>query len=107
MEVLSEGRLVHYVYYNQKHLSAVVLAVPSAEQSEKPLRLDLAIFTSLRNLGQHRPAQNLKFFGIEAYDQSVLLMNLGLMIRDGELQFHSRIPFCQAKTPGTWHWIEV
>jgi len=106
MEGLTEGKIVHYVAYNQKHLTSIVIGVDSGTDSEKPVKADLAIFTSMKHFGEWRPEQARSVFGNEADDHDEYLMILALAIKDGNLQFQPRIPFNQEKTPGTWHWIE-
>lgn len=82
MEGLVEGRIVHYVAFNNRHLAAIVIGVgddkfPSGVS--KPQEVDLTVFTNMKNVN------NVKNFG---------------------MQFHQDIGFSEEKKPGTWHWIE-
>ncbi len=84
MEGLIEGRIVHYVAYNNRHLAAIVIGVtPDKVEGEwvtlPTNRVDLALFTNMPN------ANGVKNFG---------------------LQFHQDIGYSENKEPGTWHWIE-
>jgi hypothetical protein len=106
MQGLSEGKIVHYVAYDNKHLLAVVIKFDREKQSEKPVRLDLAIFT-----GTNKPRVGMKpwvrdvfvdpLFGIWTY-----VIGLARLVANDELQFHTQIPFNSDKIPGTWHWVE-
>ncbi len=78
MEGLTEGRIVHYVAYNNRHLAAIVIGVNPLPKPESGM-VDLALFTNMRN------AVGTKNFG---------------------LQFHEDISYSESKEPGTWHWIE-
>jgi hypothetical protein len=80
MEGLIEGRMVHYVAYNNRHLAAIVIGtgVPDIElPGSNPV--DLTVFTNMRNVSGNK--------------------NYGI-------QFHTDILFDEDKKPGTWHWIE-
>jgi hypothetical protein len=84
MEGLIEGRIVHYVAYNNRHLAAIVIGVTpnktEGEWEELPKdKIDIALFSNMANVNGNK--------------------NYGL-------QFHSDIPFDDEKKPGTWHWIE-
>lgn len=43
MNELIEGRIVHYVAYNERHLAAIVIGV------DFPDVVDLAVFTNMKN----------------------------------------------------------
>lgn len=78
MEGLIEGRIVHYVAYNNRHLAALVIGVNETNiAGENPA--DLAVFTNMKNVNGDK--------------------NFGL-------QFHQGVQFSEDKKPGTWHWIE-
>jgi len=79
MEGLTEGRIVHYVAYNNRHLASIIIGLNPGAEAEMPVKTDLAVFTSMRNIAG---------------------------TRNGGLQFHFDIPYNDGKTPGTWHWIE-
>jgi hypothetical protein len=81
MEGLIEGRIVHYVAYNNRHLAAIVIGLENdtPQDAITKNRVDLALFTNMVN------TNGVKNFG---------------------LQFHQSIPFDEDKRPGTWHWIE-
>jgi hypothetical protein len=81
MEGLTEGRMCHYVAYNNRHLAAIVIGHrEGATALAHPISLaDLAVFTNMQNIN------GLKNFG---------------------LQFHQDIAYSEDKEPGTWHWIE-
>lgn len=73
---LTEGRCVHYVAYNGRHLAAMVIGhEPSASYSNA----DLVVFTNMANVN------GVKNFGV---------------------QFHQDVPHSEGAAPGTWHWIE-
>lgn len=78
---LTEGRIVHYVAYNNRHLAAIVIGVGEEypEDLGKNACVDLALFTNMPNVS-----------GTKNYG----------------LQFHSDISFDPKCRPGTWHWIE-
>ena len=46
MEGLIEGRIVHYVAYNNRHLAAIVIGV----WPEQIGKVDIALFTNLDNV---------------------------------------------------------
>jgi hypothetical protein len=73
---LLEGRIVHYVAYNGRHLAAIVIG---HDGSKSYSDADIALFTNMNNVNGS------KSFG---------------------LQFHQDIPYSETKEPGTWHWIE-
>lgn len=73
---LTEGRMCHYVAYNQRHLAAIVIG---HDNSKGYAQADLAVFTNMTNVN------GVKNFG---------------------LQFHQDIQYSESKEPGTWHWIE-
>jgi hypothetical protein len=83
MDGLTEGRMVHYVAYNNRHLASIVIGYeipPKVEDVQvDPVTADLAVFTNMRNVN------GIKNFG---------------------LQFHQEIVYSESKEPGTWHWIE-
>lgn len=84
MEGLIEGRIVHYVAFNGRHLAAIVIGfTPDAIKGEwvtlPTNRVDLALFTNMSN------TNGVKNFG---------------------LQFHQDIGYSEEPKPGTWHWIE-
>jgi hypothetical protein len=77
MEGLIEGRIVHYVAYNNRHLAAIVIG--HQEVFADVSVADLAVFTNMENVN------GVKNFG---------------------LQFHQGVEFSEVPKPGTWHWIE-
>jgi hypothetical protein len=81
MEGLTEGRMVHYVTYNNRHLAAIVIGhMEGATALKHPISFaDLAVFMNMDKVN------GLKNFG---------------------LQFHSQVAYSEDKEPGTWHWIE-
>jgi hypothetical protein len=84
MEGLIEGRIVHYVAFNNRHLAAIVIGVTPDEVKGDWVtlptnRVDLALFTNMAN------SNRVKNFG---------------------LQFHQDIGFSADPKPGTWHWVE-
>ncbi len=52
MEGLIEGRIVHYVAYNQRHLASLVIGVNET-------KVDLAVFTNMLNVN------GIKNFGLQ------------------------------------------
>jgi len=52
MEGLIEGRIVHYVAYNNRHLAAIVIGVNQD-------KVDLALFTNMANVN------GIKSFGLQ------------------------------------------
>lgn len=78
MDGVTEGRNVHYVAYNQRHLAALLIGVNPATDTTSE-SVDLAVFTSMSNVAGE------KNFGI---------------------QFHQNVRYSDTKEPGTWHWIE-
>lgn len=56
MEGLIEGRIVHYVAYNQRHLAALVIGTDGD-------CVDLAVFTNLQNVA------GTKNFGLQFHQQ--------------------------------------
>lgn len=46
MEGLTEGRMVHYVAYNGRHLASIVTGV----MTDKPTHVNLAVFTDMPNV---------------------------------------------------------
>ena len=76
MPGLIEGRLAHYVAFNQRHLAALVIGY---DPSQSYNAVDLAVFTNMTNVAGNK--------------------NYGL-------QFHSDVKYSESKEPGTWHWIE-
>lgn len=83
MDGLTEGRMVHYVAYNNRHLASIVIgySIPPkiGDAQIDPVSADLAVFTNMANVN------GIKNFG---------------------LQFHQGINYSENKEPGTWHWIE-
>jgi hypothetical protein len=73
---LIEGRNVHYVAYNDRHLCAFVIGHDAATSYSKA---DLVVFTNMSNVN------GVKNFG---------------------MQFHQDVEFSEEPKPGTWHWIE-
>jgi hypothetical protein len=73
---LIEGRIVHYVAYNMRHLAGMVIG---HDASTSYSQADLVIFTNMSNVN------GVKNFG---------------------MQFHSDIQYSEEPTPGTWHWPE-
>jgi len=64
MEGLTEGRIVHYVAYNQRHLASIVIGVGIIKYA-----IDLAVFTNMSNVN------GVKNFGLQfhqdvMYDES-------------------------------------
>lgn len=55
MEGLIEGRIVHYVAYNQRHLAAIVIGV----WPDPAGKVDIALFTNLDNVN------GVKNFGLQ------------------------------------------
>ncbi len=76
MPGLIEGRNVHYVAYNGRHLAAMVIG---HNRNFSYSQADLAVFTNMLN-----------FNGVK---------NFGL-------QFHQDVEYSEEQRPGTWHWIE-
>ena len=58
MEGLIEGRMVHYVAYNGRHLAAIVIGVGFADD------IDMALFTNMENTNK------IKNYGLQ-FHQSV------------------------------------
>jgi hypothetical protein len=79
MEGLIEGRIVHYVAFNNRHLAAIVIGVSRVGFYCPENKVDLALFTNMANVN------GVKNFG---------------------LQFHQDIGYDENKIPGTWHWVE-
>ena len=78
MEGLIEGRIIHYVAFNNRHLAGIVIGVnPMADPQIG--NIDIGLFTNMVNVN------GVKNFG---------------------LQFHQEVLHSDDKTPGTWHWIE-
>jgi len=73
---LIEGRNVHYVAYNGRHLAALVIG---HDGSRSYSDADLVLFTNMENVN------GVKTFG---------------------MQFHPDVKHSETKEPGTWHWIE-
>jgi hypothetical protein len=78
MEGLIEGRIIHYVAYNGRHLAGMVIGL-GAHLVDEPAKADLVIFTNMSNVN------GVKNFG---------------------MQFHQDVQYSETKEPGTWHWIE-
>ncbi len=73
---LTEGRMCHYVAYNNRHLAAIVIGHDDAQSYSDA---DLVVFTNMSNVN------GVKNFGT---------------------QFHQDVKHDENKAPGTWHWIE-
>lgn len=73
---LIEGRVIHYVAYNGRHLAGMVIG---HNASEGYSQADLVIFTNMSNVN------GVKNFG---------------------MQFHSDVEYSASKLQGTWHWPE-
>lgn len=73
---LIEGRNVHYVAYNSRHLAALVIG---HDASRSYSDADLVVFTNMENVN------GVKNFG---------------------MQFHQDVKYSEGKERGTWHWIE-
>lgn len=76
MPGITEGRCVHYVAYNGRHLAALIIG---SDQRTRYNDVDLAVFTNMQNVN------GIKNFG---------------------LQFHQNVEYSEDPKPGTWHWIE-
>lgn len=76
MQGLTEGRVVHYVAYNGRHLAAMVIGTYLDGLDSCA---DLVVYTNMTN------AAGKKNFGV---------------------QFHQDVRYSEDKMPGTWHWIE-
>lgn len=73
---LIEGRIIHYVAYNMRHLAGIVIG---HEASEGYDQADLVIFTNMSNVNYRK--------------------NFGM-------QFHEDVLYSEEPKPGTWHWPE-
>ena len=73
---LVEGRIIHYVAYNQRHLAGMVIG---HDASQGYSQADLVIFTNVSNV------KGVKNFGV---------------------QFQEDVEYSDSKEPGTWHWPE-
>jgi hypothetical protein len=76
MPGLIEGRIIHYVAYNYRHLAGIVIGYDPAQSYSNA---DIVIFTNMSNVN------NVKNFG---------------------MQFHTDIEYSEVPKPGTWHWVE-
>lgn len=76
---LTEGRIVHYVAYNGRHLAAIVTGHSASVTRLTGDEVDLAVFTDLDNVNGQP---------------------------NGGVQFHFSVPHSEAATPGHWHWPE-
>lgn len=73
---LIEGRIIHYVAYNGRHLAGMVIG---HDGSQSYSQADLVIFTNTGNVN------GVKNFG---------------------MQFHSDVEYSKEPKSGTWHWPE-
>ncbi len=73
---ITEGRNVHYVAYNNRHLASIITG---SEEPETEV-VDLAVFTNMRNVNGDKSGGVQFHWGIK-HDE-------------------------ETKAPGTWHWIE-
>lgn len=72
-----EGRIIHYVAYNQRHLAGIVIGYdPTRHESE----VDIVIWTNMSNVN-----------GVKNFGQ----------------QFHQDVPYSEVPVPGTWHFAEI
>lgn len=76
MDDLTEGRMVHYVAYNGRHLAAIVTGIVGVPGT---WIVDLAVFTSMENVNGEKT---------------------------GGLQFHFRVHYSSTVEPGTWHTLD-
>ena len=73
---LIEGRIIHYVAYNGRHLAGIVIGF---DKSTSYSQCDIVIFTNMSNVNGDK--------------------NFGM-------QFHQDISYSEESLPGTWHWVE-
>jgi hypothetical protein len=75
-----EGRNIHYVAYNGRHLAGMITGVPDAQTGEPAAgTIDPVLFTNLRTVHGNKSAG---------------------------VQFHWDVPHSDRYEPGTWHFIE-
>lgn len=77
-----EGRIVHYVAYNGRHLAAIITGHDgndSGELTPMTSTVDLVVFTNMRNVNG---------------------------TQSGGVQSHFTVPYSEKLAPGTWHWPE-
>jgi len=77
MEGLIEGRNIHYVAYNGRHLAAIIIGVNDEASGD----VDIALFTNLNNVNGDK--------------------NFGLQFHQNVKPASDTID-----QPGTWHFIE-
>ncbi|SRR6266567_696 len=76
MPGIIEGRIIHYVAYNGRHLAGIIIG---CDASRSYSDVDMVIFTNMSNVN------GVKNFG---------------------MQFHADIAYSESPVPGTWHWPE-
>ena len=81
---LTEGRIVHYVAYNGRHLAAIVTGM----NPDKPGQVNLAVFTDMRNVNGDLSG-GLQFHFHVPHAEQVTGSEEGA-----------------PHHPGTWHWPE-
>lgn len=64
IEGLTEGRIVHYVAYNSRHLAGIVTGAGDAENTA-----DLAVFTNMKNVAGNKNG-GLQFHFEVAYSEN-------------------------------------
>lgn len=79
MTELTEGRIVHYVAYNHRHLAAIVTGHSGSVTRLTNDRIDLVVFTNMDNVNGEA---------------------------NGGVQFHFNVPYSETPQPGHWHWVE-
>jgi hypothetical protein len=94
MEGLTEGRIVHYVMPDGKHVPAIVVKVWDTTGSMGTSNLQ--VFTDGSNSLPFTPEEKQQF------------QNFGMdldAVRHGHI-WKTSIMFSEEPKPGTWHWIE-
>lgn len=76
MPGLIEGRIIHYVAYNGRHLAGMVIGHDSATSYSDA---DLVVFTNMSNVN-----------GVKNFGQ----------------QFHQDVKYSEELRPGTYHFVE-
>jgi hypothetical protein len=69
----------HYVAYNGRHLTALIIGDENSPLYQDGEKADLAVFTNMSNVN------GVKNFG---------------------LQFHQDVEYSEEPRPGTYHWVE-
>ena len=100
MPGLTEGRMCHYVAYNQRHLAAIIIGWQGG--------VDLAVFTNMENVNGNKAIRQIAWENVVKW---LVLVRFHVLCRiagnkNFGVQFHECVAYSEEPVPGTWHWIE-